>query len=321
MMPPKKQPESDALLTSYLLAALSPEDAELLDERSIAEDEFSLRLDAVENDLVDAYVRGELSGEALERFKQAYLGSPSRLQKVEFSQALWQLERRGIGSAAAAAQTAIASPKPREESSKPLRFSRWFQNAGFLWGLATAAVVLLLASSILLVQNARLRKQQMEAEEQRLASAHGRQELEKQLNEQRSENAGLVNELEQLRESLQAAQALKTVAVLLLPPTRGAAQIPKVSVSRGTNRVTLRLRLEADDSPSYEASLQDLATNESVWRSAGMKAKSAGGTREVTVTLAASLLKPRNYSIELSGVSRQGSKELLSSYPFKVVVE
>ena len=55
-----------------------PEDAERLDEASIVDDEIAARLRMVEHDLVDAYVRGRLTGDTLARFESHYLASPRR---------------------------------------------------------------------------------------------------------------------------------------------------------------------------------------------------------------------------------------------------
>src|SRR5215475_5472850 len=78
----------ERLLVRYLLGVLSREETERLDELSIVDDEFAARLNAAEDDLVDAYVRNELSGTDAEKFQSSYLSSPRRLQKVEFAEGL-----------------------------------------------------------------------------------------------------------------------------------------------------------------------------------------------------------------------------------------
>ncbi len=77
---------SDQEIVQYLLG--SSTDAERLDELSFTDDEFAARLQSVENDLVDAYVRGELAGEALENFNLHYLSSPHRRNKVLMARGL-----------------------------------------------------------------------------------------------------------------------------------------------------------------------------------------------------------------------------------------
>ncbi len=52
--------QDDRQLIRYLLGLLPDEEAELYDEQSIVDDDLAARLRLVENDLVDAYVRGTL---------------------------------------------------------------------------------------------------------------------------------------------------------------------------------------------------------------------------------------------------------------------
>ena len=57
----KSQPYDDEQLVRYLLGSLDEQDTERFDELSVSDDEFAGRLQAVENDLIDAHARGELS--------------------------------------------------------------------------------------------------------------------------------------------------------------------------------------------------------------------------------------------------------------------
>src|SRR5882724_3941218 len=128
----EQQRFDDQVLVRYLLGALPEEEAERLDGLSIADDAFAWRLNAVENDLVDGYVRGELSSDDLARFKNSYLSSPKRLQKLEFAEALNSF---GAKAATAAAQAMPAMPppgsKPKKESSRDLPARRWFSAPHF----------------------------------------------------------------------------------------------------------------------------------------------------------------------------------------------
>jgi hypothetical protein len=78
----------DERLVDYLLGRLPDAEAEPYDERSIADDEFVWRLRAVENDLIDAYVTGSLTGETLQRFETVYMASPRRRDRVMFARTL-----------------------------------------------------------------------------------------------------------------------------------------------------------------------------------------------------------------------------------------
>jgi hypothetical protein len=123
MMSPQKHTYDDELMIAYLLGATSASEAERLDELSIADDEFAARLAAVENDLVDDYVRGELPADRRERFRSVYLASPVRRQKIAAAESLVSIaDRRGA-----------AAGFPR-------------------WALAAAACLLLTAGGLLILR-------------------------------------------------------------------------------------------------------------------------------------------------------------------------
>ena len=65
----RKSQLDDQQLVRYLLRLLPDEEADRLDEMSIADEETVWRLRVAENDLVDGYVSGALTGETLERFE------------------------------------------------------------------------------------------------------------------------------------------------------------------------------------------------------------------------------------------------------------
>jgi hypothetical protein len=80
-------------LELYLLGLLDEHETERLDELSITDDDVARRVKEAENDLIDAYVRDELSGERLERFRSAYLTSPVGRAKVGAGRALLRWAR------------------------------------------------------------------------------------------------------------------------------------------------------------------------------------------------------------------------------------
>jgi hypothetical protein len=321
----EQQRFDDQVLIRYLLGTLPEEEAERLDELSIADDAFAWRLSAVENDLVDGYVRGELSSDDLARFKKSYLSSPKRLQKLEFAEALGSFGAK-VATAAAPAVPATTVPgsKPRQESSGDLPPRRWFSvpRLALQWGFAGSAVVLLLIASYLFIENTRMRRQTTEGQGSQAAFEQREQELQRQLNDQRTANAALAKVLDSLRESYPNLDQLKTVSALLLPPTRGTGRVPTVSVTGGIDLVVLLLTLESDDFPVYRVSLKDSATNQIVWLSTNLEAAPGGSTKIVVVSFPSHLLKQKNYVLKLSGVSsKEGRAELIGGYPIRVAIK
>jgi len=327
----------DQHLVRYLLGSLPDEEAEQLDEQSIVDGEFALRLDAVEHDLVDSYVTGELSGETLTRFESFYLSSPRRREKVRFAESLLSSHvKKEIGPVkeeTGPAQAAV--PAGGDVPDVPAQPRGVRPPVIFQWAAAIAAVLLLLACGYLIVQDLRLRNQLASVQTEREALQRREQELQKQLEQERSANADTARELERIRGSLaqleQQATAggardlpdLHTVALVLLPQTRGSDSIATVTVPPGTDRVAVELGLESDDFPGYEAALRDPATGQIVWRSGRVTSRSIGNgntkSKAVSVSIPANVLKPQNYIVELTGIRAGGGAELVSGYPFRVV--
>ncbi len=260
--------------------------------------------------------------EDLAQFKISYLSSASQLQKVEFAEALRSMDTRTATTTAQAAPAkTVAESSPRVGPPEALRPWRWLAvpRLPLQWGFAGATLVLLLAASYLLQENARLRRQPIEVQGTHAALDQQQQELERQLNDQRATKAATAKELDGLRETQPNLDQIKTLAVLLPPPTRGAGRIPTVSVPPGTNLVVLLLALEADEFPAYRVAVKDPAKTQTVWHSGDVEPASSGTTKTISLTFPARLLKQRNYVLELSGVSSSGHAEFISGYPIRVV--
>jgi hypothetical protein len=281
--------ESDDYLVRYVLGELPDAEAEELDERSITDDAFALRLRELENDLVDRYARGEHFDGLLERFDRLYPASPHLREKVLFAQSLQAL-------------TAKSAPSRKHERIRPA--PSWL---GW-WSLAAAAILLLVAAGYLAVGHMRLRDDLGQLEARRTA-------VERQ-------NAQLQQELERTRATPTPQLSPVTATFLVRPPRRGiGSDTTIISVPRGTEQVTLRLQVESDDYPTFWAALRDLASTRIVWRSGDLPAEASASDRIVTFTLPASLLAPERYSVEISGFVRGGSTELVGRYLIRVVLE
>ena len=66
----------------YLFGELNETERDALEERLFADEEFALYLDAVEDDLVDEYARGEMNAAQKQKFENKYLISEARRSKV-----------------------------------------------------------------------------------------------------------------------------------------------------------------------------------------------------------------------------------------------
>lgn len=324
MAPPEQQPYDDHFLTRYLLGALPAAAAESMDVLCISDEELATRLAAIENDLVDAYVRGELAGDDLDQFKSFYLASPHRRKKAEFASALLEAEKKRasapVALPTAAPQPVILpapkpAPEPTAEPKAPVRppLLRW----GF--ALATAAVILVAA--YVAFDNARLRRQVNDARSENIVSDQRLQQLDKELADQQAANAAATREIERLRQSQPSVEQLKTIAVLLPPPARGLSRPPTIAVQPGTDLAVLVLTLESDDFPQYRAELKDAAGDPVLWTSAALQSAAVGDKKTVSISFSAGLLKQQTYIIQLTGVPARGAAETIGSYAFRAVLK
>ncbi len=330
----------EQLIISYLLGALPDTEAERLDELSLMDDEFAEQLISVENDLVDAYVRGELAKQNLGSFKAHYLASPGRRDKVQLAQALQVLtDKRAEAQTKDASTSALPHAEAKTSSSQDSLWHRFFlvPRASLQWGFAIVALMMLFAGGYFMLENARLRNQMAQTQAERAVLQAREHELQKQLADEQSADAEIAKELARVREKLAQLEQqlagtppveekvvpeerdLKVVSAVLAPQMRSGNQIPSIPVPADTDYVALKLELESNDFPAYQVALKNLANRQIIWRSGKIKITRASLT--LPLRLRASLLKAQNYTLDLSGISNTGASEIIGSYTFKVTAQ
>jgi hypothetical protein len=296
----------ETTLIRYLVGRASDDETERFDELSIADDEFVLRLRAVEHDLMDAYVSGELAGETLAGFTSQYLRSSSGLAKVEFARAL---------------QGAPAIGRVEQPVTSSAKSSWWpFRQ----WQMAAAAVAVA-ALAYVVIDDVRLRQRMDAIEVQRAALEQRERQLQDELNRQQTAGASAAQELARLRDELtkltdraNATRPTSVLALLLSPATRGASDVPTLTLPEGTDAVTLRLQPVIGGYPRYEAVLRPEGSDRIIWRSARVPAPLPRDQGVLSITAPANVLEARAYAIELIGVSAGGQADPLDAYPFRV---
>ena len=300
--------QNDQLLVQYLLGTLPAEETERLDELSVTDDDFATRLSVAENDLVDAYVRGDLPADTAERFRLTYASSPRRREKLRFAESLLLYQKRE--------EAVTVQPAVRQKS--PGRIRRFFTLPTLMpqWGLAAVAILLLAATGYLGMTNRRLRDQLIRAGVERISLEQREQQLARQL-----ENSSPENAKGSATESQKPFDRLKIATFVLTPAIRGAGQLPSVSTSPETDVVVLKIELEENEFPQYRAELEDSATRHVLWTSADLAAFSDGSQKAVSFAFRAALLQRQTYLVQISGIRANGTSELISTYPFRALVK
>lgn len=316
----------DDQLVRYLLGLLNEEEAEKVDALCVTDDEIADRLRALENDLVDGYVSGTLTGPSLQQFQRTYLTSPRRREKVRFAESLLRATR--LDPAAAPERTSSVMLGRIRGWVEPL-FDR--PNAG--WGLAMAGTLLVLLA-MLQIQSIRLRQELQDVQSDRLAMAQRAQELAREIVEQRSASAETASELERVRDALTDAVRMTPVhgarddqpgmlaAMLLLPQMRSVGPVPTLVVPPRARTAAFDLQLEPSDFRQFQVVLRNPATSDIVWRSDRLTPSASGRTRTVSIAVPVRLLKAQHYAFELSGAgdASGGGGDPIAGYAFRIVL-
>jgi hypothetical protein len=327
---------ADAVLLRYLLGALPVDEAEPIEEASLVDGALAARLNALECDLVDEYVRGELEGPNLARFQSWYLSSPLRAQKVDAAKAILLIVEPLKDVPAPAPSAAKTEGKPAKieanrshapaakvapalsygkasagASSSGSRFGMF--RAWPMLGIVSAAAVLILivAVGFLTSRNKRLRNEVAETKKQTT-------ELTAKLNEEHAAANSSAQKNGATDNLAHGLDNVATVTMFLPSPTRGASTVPTVKVPAGTGLVVLSLGLGANNEDSYRAQLMDPATQKVLWHSGVLRPGSDG--TYVSVTVPAPVLRSKMYLLQLMHDTANGSSELLASYPFRAEV-
>jgi hypothetical protein len=323
---------SDEQLVNYLLGLLTEEEAERLDEASIADDDVAARLNIVEHDLVDAYVMETLDQDTRRRFEACYLTSPRRREKVKFA-------RRFLTAVDRASAAPVAPPVVAQARSERVRRFPVGHNVGrriavgsrYNWPLLATAASVVLACGVL-VNDLQLRQGLNRA--RRLGSDNDRRAemLTRQLDQARHENIEIAESLERARAAASNEQppvnaplavsgsglaSATARATVLFPETRSIGQVPKVEVAASADSVPFELRLESNEFTQYRVVLKDPDTDTIVWRSAVIRARSIPPAF-VSLVVPASVLESRHYSFELSGIDRAGHQTTTGTYALQI---
>lgn len=314
-------------IIQYLLGTLPEDEAERFDELSFTDDEFGERLKAAENDLIDRYIQNELDEETRKRFEFYYLASPFRREKVKFAESLQIYAEQNI-------------KETKEEKVGFFSFiSNLFSNYKIEFGFAVTALLLLILGGLWIFTN---RPTQPELGQQKTPAPIETPSKNVNYNSQNQIPSAVNSDVDStpipiptenksitptpkptvtINPTATPIQVKPIIASLVLtPPLRGENKVQSLLITANTTKVLIQLQLETDDYKTYSISLLD-PSNKSILQSGKIKAKSVGGKRYLSLNFPAKLLADGFYSLNISGISDDGTAEIFSNYPFRVVIK
>ena len=302
--PMRSQRTDETWHVKYLLGNLTEEEQVQAEDRAFADADDLSALEATEADLIDAYVRGELSQSDRRSFELRFLTSPERLRKVEFARAL-------------ATITSESKTGERPVAARPFfmrAFSGW--NPVFQFAAAMAALMCIVGGAWLVSENAAIRSRVATLEAERRDFELREQNLRQRLSEEQSRAAALSA---QNRQPSGAATAPLVASLVLLPGlSRAQTRVEQLVLSPSVQIARLEIELEPrDDYPRFRAELRTRRGEEVLSRSNLVKRKSGPGFA-VTIDLPASALAPGDYELTLKGIAADQTSQDIGYYYFGV---
>lgn len=273
-------------IREYLLGQLPGEQQSHFEERLLTDDEVFQELEIVEDELVDEYLRDELTPAARAGFESHFMAAPAHREKLTFARAFRKSLTNKVGLPGQAPSPAqSAEPRVGDASGMeappvrpPGRKKSWFEFFGIrnpALGYATAAALVLVVVGISWV-------------------------VWRRASEPRDPGRVLS-------------------VVLTTGLTRDVSEGPrKVLVSADTDTLRLQLIIPDNRYQSYEAALVASDGVELTTKS-NLITGAVDDQSTVIFDVPADLVPPGDYRVKLSGFNAEGRAESLASYSFRVV--
>jgi hypothetical protein len=311
---------------------LSPEDESRLEEAYFDDRALFERIEALEEELIEDYVRGNLSDHERRRFERHYLASEPRRARIEVTRRMVEVcslraaARRGARNRISDKTLAVGS-RLRSLAGQPL---------AWVWGVT--AVCLLILGTGTAVGVFRLREEldairrDRATLEQRVEDAERRLAHERELlNEERAEKTalqqrvGIVNrQMDRLRQDLAGSRGAddRIVSLVLTPGVRGIANLESAVIRAGIALVELRLSLERSEAaalPAYRVVVKTADGGREIWAQESIKPQRNSSVRQVIVRVPAGRFRKaggHDFILTLEGTAADGSgyEELENCY-------
>jgi outer membrane biosynthesis protein TonB len=332
----------------YLFGELAESELDSFEERLFTDEDFSLFLDDVENDLIDGYIRGELEFEEKRNFETKYLISESRRERVNLGRTLntevFENEKKTVIS--------LAEKTPFGQFIKD--FFR-MPNLALTGGLAAIILLVLIGGIFLITQqggnqeivganNSNIMENPTPIQEDPTPEISPKpEENPSEDNQTNTNNSSEINKNDSdtntkststpqkassnkpekkptpkpvNKQRKTVPQPPRVFAVSLLPPLR-SSQTPVLNIPASAQ--TVRIQLFDNFGQKYEKFIIELngGSGNIIW-SQEVKASKKRPQKSIMINVPNSQFKSGNYEIAVSGVTKEGSVEEINFYNFVV---
>ena len=297
-------------------------------------------IEIAEEDLIDAYVRGELSLNERKLVEKGLRSSPRLVERLHFARMLAYAAARVPESETSSSSLDNDYPTPRKPWWQVPFGLTFVQGPAFQLILAACALMFVIGTAGLLAGLMKVRGDSQRLASERAALEQQRRALEKRSAEQQSRSDQLTAELakekqqqeqdrkliEELRRSQNEQSNLRrptaTLASFFLLPglTRDVRGGNELNVAPGAAKIRLKLGLEANDYTNYRAVIKNPQGSE-IFHQSELKPRASRLGKLVAVQLPARRLPPGDYTLSLSGVTSSGAAEPVGDYAFRITTK
>jgi hypothetical protein len=287
----------ETVLVRYLLGDLPANEQVRVEERAFSDREYLGIVEAVEADLIDAYVRGELSPAQRQQFEHRFLESEERRTKVEFARALTHV------APSMRAAVAVAPAPAMRGSWSGFWTALWGPNHARRVAFAAALAVLAAALSWQTISTIRLRGRVTELETAQRNQQNREEALKRTADDERARAENLAAQLQ--RDAAQPGSSLPAVASLVLIPgvSRSAGSAARLVVAESAQLAHIEIPLEPRDQYArFRVELRTRSGEEILTRNNLRAVRSSTG-RAIVLDVPASALTTTDYELTLQGVA------------------
>jgi hypothetical protein len=334
-------------VTRYLLGQLPEGEMQRLNALRESDENFRQRVRMVEDDLIECFVKGQLHGDDLMRFRRYFLASPANRERVKIAQGFLDdlnviqagdaEPRRWLKFIPASWQDAWQNfRQPRQPSAEPR--SKFREALGEAPRVVMQGLALMLLAIVLfqLFDYARLKYRQRELQAENKAAQESQTAQQPTNNEQTAQpSQPSPDTLGQLKTAAitpeptasptpadiaatRSASGEQLTSFDLRPASRGAEGVPELTVNPNAEEVVFQLELGRDASASYHVELRAQPDGMRLWQSGTLKAYTKDYGKMLEVKVPAALLRTRAYTLKVYGTNSSGSAQEALNYSFRI---
>ena len=296
----------------YLLGTLSNEERERFEERYFSDDAEFEEVEIAEEELIDRYVRRELSASDAAQFEVRLARSAGLQERVDFAK-LFADKLRTAGAAGVASS--------RKQSWWQRLFGFTDAGRGPQLALAFSTLLVLFAASVLLVGWMQLRRESQQIAAQQAALDQRQRELDKQAADLKAQIDQFARQGYPISTETPLPQvpqeSAPQVAFLTLVPgaTRSVSGTSQIRILPGTLEVQLILNLRTTEYSSYRAIITS-TDNRSVFSKSDLKPQTTKSGDILMLRVPVQSLPQGDYYLTLHG---EPANERVDDYPFRVI--